>query len=314
VLTGLLTPQLEVLEIHNKKWAAFLRVDRPLPIVFPETCPRLRKYVLRLPNVGIRTHISRLREFLIRTPTIKHLELCVLLPSDTSPLPSSALPNLRVYDATLSPPTMSIISPRKLDTLHIRDDFTQSYDLDSVHIPHEVSELHLTLNQHNAALLPDWLDRDLPNIESLYLDMRASQSHLRLWGDPKFAAKYTTLDSILIAVSESVRRVKAAYPIQGDDTDYSRRPGLHRLKKIDVDIDVGSIGTTPHAFEEWFRYVVAENCPVLKEAYFRVWMVNDRRVRENQTGVGPRFWARWRMGIDDHWCYEWGYTLGHESP
>src|SRR5258706_140694 len=44
-LATFLSPQLEVLEVHSKDWPGFPLTEKPLPTVFPETCPRLRKYV-----------------------------------------------------------------------------------------------------------------------------------------------------------------------------------------------------------------------------------------------------------------------------
>jgi len=304
-----LAPQLEVLEIHSKEWPGFPLMDEPLPSVFPDTCPRLRKYVLTLPITGSRFLIASLREFLIRTITIEDLELCVGFLPDTVPLPSYALPDLRRYDATLSAgflATKFITGPRKLGILRIRDDFVRSYDPHSVQnsldVDYEVSELHLALHHQNAVLLPAQLDWSFPSIETLHLSMRAKPFRVLLRDDTNMFADHTALDSILIGVSEFFNSVKAAHPIREDDSDSSRRLGLQNLKKIDADIDVDSLGAT-HAFEQWFHDVVTANCPALKEAYFRVWKVNNQGVRVAE----PTFWARWYMGIDGHWCYEGAY-------
>jgi hypothetical protein len=316
-LATFLAPQLEVLEVRGKDWPGFPLAGKPLPTVFPETCPQLRKYVLRLPISGSRSFIASLHEFLIRTPTIEVLELCVGFSPDTVPLPSSALPDLRLYDATLSTgflATHFINGPRKLAVLRIRDDFVRSYDRNSLHnslhVPYEVSELHLTLHHRNAVFIPTQFDRGLPNIESLYLSMRVQEFYVLSRDDPNVCGDQTALDSVLNTVSEFVKRMKAAYPIQEGDNDCSKKLGFHKLKKVDVDIDVDStIGTSPPAFEKWFHDVVAANCPALKAAYFRVWKVNTKGRRE----AGPTYWARWCMGSDDHWYYEGGSTSEQES-
>lgn len=316
-LATFLSPQLEVLEVHSKDWPGFPLAEKPLPTVFPETCPRLRKYVLRLPISNSKPIIASLREFLIRTTTIEILELCVGFSPDTVPLPSSALPDLRLYDATLSTgflATHFIDGPRQLAVLRIRDDFVRSYDRDSLHnslhVPYEVSELHLALHHRNAVLIPTQLDRRLPNIERLHLSMRVQQFHVLSRDDPDVCEGQAALESVLNAVSEFVRCMKAAYPIQEGEDDCSKRLGFHKLKKVDVDIDVDStIGTTPPAFEKWFHDVVTTNCPALKGAHFRVWKVDHQGRRE----AGPIYWARWCMGSDDRWYYEGGYTSKQES-
>lgn len=311
-LANFLAPQLEVLEIHSKDWS----IEQPLRTVFPETCPRLRKYVLRLPIWSSRLLIASLSEFLIRTITIEVLELCVGFFPDTLPLPSSALPNLRLYDATLSTgfiATKFITGPQKLGTLRIRDDFVRSYDPHSIQnsldVSYEVAELHLALRHRDPALLLAQVDWRFPNIERLHLSMRAKQFRVLSRDDPDVSIDHTALDSILNGLSEFVSCVKAAYPTREDDNDCSRRLGLHQLKKIEVDVDVYSIGTTAEAFEKWFHNVVTENCPALTEAHFNVWKVNNQGVREVET----RFWARWCLGIDEHWHHEGGHISGQEG-
>ena len=317
-LATFLSPQLEVLEVHGKDWPGFPLAEKPLlPTLFPETCPRLRKYVLRLPISGSKPIIAPLREFLIRTTTIEDLELCVGFSPDTVPLPESALPDLRLYDATLSTgflATHFINGPRKLAVLRIRDDFIRSYDRESLHnslhVPYEVSELHLALHHRNAVFIPTQLDRRLPNIESLHFSMRVQQYHMVSICDPNVRDDQTVLDPVLDAVSEFVKSMKAAYSIQEGNDDCSKSLGFHKLKTVDVDIDVdGTIGTTPPALEKWFHDVVTANCPVLKGAHFRVWKVNNKGRRE----AGPRYWARWCMGSDARWYYEGGYTSEQES-
>jgi hypothetical protein len=316
-LATFLAPRLEVLEVHSKDWPGFPLTEKPLPTVFPETCPQLRKYVLRLPISSSRPFISSLREFLIRTTTIEVLELCVGFCSDTVPLPSSALPDLRLYDATLSPgflATNFITGPRRLAVLRIRDDFVRSNDFHSIrnalHFPYQVSELHLTLQHSNAVFPPTVLDWSLPNIESLHFNMRAKQSRMPSRNNLDSCTDYTTLYAILNGLSTFVKCVKAAHPIQEADKDCSRKLGFQKLKKIDVDIDVDSTaGTTPSAFEKWFHDVVAATCPALKGAYFTIWKVDSQGQRE----AGPKFWARWCMGSDDRWCYEGSYASEQES-
>jgi len=309
MLAVFLAPQLEVLELHSMSSST----------IFPETCTRLRKYVFRLPEERNGYSIGHLREFLIHTTTIEELELGVVLPSYTLPLPPSALPNLRLYDITLSDgmaATKFITGPRrKLGTLHIRDDLLVSHDLHSVQnfldLPYEVSELRLTFRRHIIEeLLPAQMDRGLPDVEALHLNIRANHLCLLPWGDLGLCRNCTVLDSALIDLSEFVDRVKAA-PLQEEDSDCSKSPCLQKLKKIDVDIDMDSIGTTsPHALDEWFRCVVAANCPVLEEVYLRIWKANDRGVEENRAELERRFWARWHLGIDEHWHYKWGFHLG----
>ena len=305
-----LSPQVVELEVHGKDW------PMSLPTVFPETCPRLRKYVFRLPIGSSRSLINSLREFLIRAITIEDLELCVGFFPDTLPLPPSALPNLRLYDATLITgflATKFITGPQKLGTLRIRDDFVQSYDPHSIQnsldVSYEVSELHLALHHHNPALFMAQVDWRFPNIEGLHLSIRAKQFHVLSRDDPNVFIDHPALNSILDGLSDFVNVVKAAYPTQEGDNDCSRRLGLHQLKKIEVDVDVGNIGTTPEVFEKWFHDVVTANCPALKEAHFRVWKVNKQGIRE----VGTRFWARWHLGIDEHWHYEGGYISEQEG-
>lgn len=321
-LATFLAPQLEVLEVHGKDW----HIDKPLPTVFPETCPRLRKYVLRLPIGTSRSLIASLREFLIRTVTIEDLELCVGFFPDTVPLPPSALPNLRLYDTTLSTgflttgflstgflATKFITGPQKLGVLRIHDDFVRSYDPHSVQnsldVSYDVSELHLALHHRNPELLLAQVDWRFPNIERLHLSIRAKQFRVLSRDDPNVCVDHTALDSILNGLSEFVDCAKAAHPTREGDNDCARRLGLHQLKKIEVDLDVDSIGTTLEAFEKWFHDVVVTNCPALKEAHFRIWKVDNQGVRE----VGTRFWARWRLGIDEHWRYEGGYISEQES-
>lgn len=302
-----LAPQLEVLEVHS----ANLGLPEQLPTIFPETCPRLRKYVLRLPISGGGPFIAPLREFLIRTTTIEVLELSMGFSSDTLPLPSSALPNLRLYDTTLStglPAIEFITGPRKLSILRLRDDFVHLDHLDSVggflQVPYDVASLHLTLHQHKAERLLALSNRDIWDIEKLHRDMKSNQPSVL---DVNAYRNHPPLTSILIWVSRFVTGVK---PVCPDDTDRSRGPSSHELKKIYVDIDVDSIETTPHEFEKWFNSMVATKCPALKEAYFNVWKVNNQGAR----GAEPTLWARWRMGIDNNWCYEGGYISKHESP
>jgi len=300
--------QLEVLEIHRP-------TNMALPTVFPATCPRLRRYVLRLPKEHNGLLLNRLHIFLDSTTTIEDLELGIAFPLHT--LHPSALPNLRVYDVTLSngfPATKLITGPRKrLSTLRIRDDFVVSHDLGSIQyfldVPYEVSELHLAFRQHCISeLLPTQVDRGLPEIERLYLNIRANHLCLVPRGDLDLCRNCTVLDSNLIGVSEFVNRVKGPFPIQEDDGDCSGRPCLHKLEKIDVEIDVDSIGTTsPPTLDEWFHNVVAANCPVLKEVYLRVWKANDQGVGEDRDGPAPRFWARWYVGIEGCWRYKWGF-------
>jgi len=315
-LVTFLTPQLEVLEVHSKDWSGFPILDKPLPSVFPESCPQLRKYVLRLPTSDRRGFIASLREFLIRALTIEVLELRVSLSPDTVPLPPSALPDLRLYDATLSNgflATKFITGPRKLAVLRIRDDYVQLYDNDflqnSLHVPYEVSELHLTLQHHEAVFLSSQLGRGLPNIENLHVTMRAKQFRVLSRDNPNVCVDHIALESILNGVSEFVNRVKTEHPIQEGDNDCSKRLGCHKLERIDVDIDVDStIGTAPPAFERWFHDVVTSNCPALKGAHFRIWKVNNQGLREAR----PRLWARWCMGSDDHWYHEGSYTSEQE--
>lgn len=303
-----LAPQLEILEVHSTDWFSFPD-KKPMLTVFPETCPRLQKYVLHLPMSGSGSFIAPLREFLIRTATIEDLELSVAFPSDTLPLPSSALPNLRLYDTNLStglPGVEFITGPRMLRVLRLRDDFVYRGSVRVfLQVPYDIAELHLALHQHEAVQLLALFNRGLPNIEKLHLDIRSnrpcSQSDQKVHGDN------TPLSIILIWVSNVLDYVNPACP---DNDNRSRKLSSHKLEKIDVDIDMDYIETTPHVFEKWFHCVVAAKCPALKEAYFRVWKVNNQGVREAE----PRLWARWRMGIDEHWCYEGGYTSKHESP
>lgn len=314
-LVTFLARQLEVLEVHNPIYFG----DIALPAVFPTTCPRLRRYVLRVPKERSGSIVSYLHEFLVRTTTIEDLELGMIFPSNTITLPPSALPNLRLYDVMLSdgfPATKFITGPRKkLATLRIRDHFVLSHDLDSVQsfldVPYEVSELHLVFRQHLIAeLLPAQVDHGLPKLERLYLNIRANHLCLLPRDDPGLCRNCTVLDSNLIGVSEFVNRVKARYPIQEDDDDYSRGTCLHKLEKIDVEIEVDSIGTTtPHALDEWFHCVVEANCPALKEVYLRIWKANDQGIEGNRARLGPRFWARWRVEVDEHWRYKWGFHL-----
>ena len=303
-----LAPQLEILEVHSTDLAL---PEKLLPTVFPETCPRLRKYVLRLPSSGGGSLVAPLREFLIRTITIEDLELSMVFSSDTLPLPSSALPNLRLYDTTLStglPAIQFITGPRKLSILRLRDDFVPLDHLDSVRgvlqVPYDVASLHLALHQHKAVRLLAMSNRDIWDIEKLHRDMKSNQPDVL---DVNAYSNHPPLTSILIWVSRFVTGVK---PVCPDDTDHSRRSSSHGLKKIYVDIDVDSIETTPHEFEKWFHCMVATKCSALKEAYFKVWKVNNQGAR----GAEPTLWARWRMGTDKHWCYEGGYISKHESP
>lgn len=318
-IVAFLAPQLELLE-HYGFTAGFPPTNQSMPTLFPTRCPQLKRYVLRLVTEGNEILISRLREFLTYATTIEDLELGIPFPSNTFPLPPSALPNLRVYDITLStgfPATQFITGPRrKLALLRIRDDFVRSHDLDSVRnfldFPYEVSELHLTFRQYIITeLLPAQLGRGLPDIERLYLNIKANHLCLLPRGDFGLCRNCAVLDSILIGVSEFVNCVKAPYPIQEDENDCSRSPCLHKVKTIDVDIDVDSIGlTSPHALDEWFHGVITVNCPVLKEVYFRIWKANDQGVEEDRAGLGPRFWSRWHVGVDEHWCYKWGFYFG----
>lgn len=314
-LVTFLATQLEILEIHGH----LLFTNMSLLTFFPATCPRLRRYVLRLPRKHNEYFISRLHVFLVHTTTIEELELRVVFPSDTITLPPSALPNLREYHVTLGdglPATKFIAGPRKrLGILSIRDDFVVSHDLDSVQkfldVPYEVSELRLIFRQHSVAeLLPAQMDRGLPDIERLYLNIRANHLCLLPRDDPGLCRNCTVLDSNLIGVSEFVNRVKVSCPIQEDDGDCSRSTCLHKLEKIDVEIDVDSIGTTTaHSLDEWFHCVVAVNCPALREVCLRIWKANDQGIGENRAGLGPRFWARWHLEIEEHWRYKWGFHL-----
>jgi len=300
-----LAPQLGVLEVHNTVWFDFS--DGSLSTVFPETCPHLRKYVLRLPISGSGSFITPLREFLMRTTTIEDLELSIVFSSDTLPLPSSALPNLRLFDTTLSTGLEFFTGPRKLSILRLRDDLVQLDHHDFAQrfsqVRYDVAELHLALHQHKQVQLLALLNQGLPNIEKLHLDMRSNRLPQN---DSITNGDHTTLSSILLWVSKFVDCVTPACP---DDDDHSRRLSSHKLKKIDVDLEVDSMETTPHAFRERLHGVVAAKCPALKEAYFRVWKVNAQGVREAE----PRLWARWRMGIKENWCYEGGYVSKHES-
>ena len=315
VLAIFLAPQLEVLEVYSKDWSDFRPLYKPLRTIFPETCTRLRKYVLRLPIACSRPLTTSLREFLIRTTTIEVLKLCVGFSPDTLPLPSSALPHLRLYDATLSTgfrATKFITGLRKLGELHIRDDCVLSYDRDSVqdslNIPYEVSVLHLALHHRKDKSIPAQLNWRFPNMERLHLNIRAKEFRVLSREYPNVCVDHIVLDSILARVFELVNRVKAVHPTE-EDKDCSRRLGLHKLEKINVDIDVDSIGTTPDAFEKWLHAVVTAHCPALNEAYFRVWKVTNHGVRE----VRPRCWAKWYMGIDGHWYYEGDYTPEQEN-
>ena len=311
-LVTFLSPQLRVLEVRSKDFLGFPLGGKPLPTVFPETCPQLQKYLLRLPNSRSRPFIASLREFLIRTPTIEILDLRVGFDPETVPLPSSALPNLRHYDATLSTgflATHFINGPRKLALLRIRDDFIRSYDLsslhNSLHVPYKVSALQLTLQRHNSFFIPTRLDRDLPNIKTLYLNMRVFQPHLFSCNDPNVCNGQTALESVLSAASEFIKCKETANPVQVGDDDCSKRLGFRKLKKVHVDIDlISGIETTPPAFEKWFHDAVTENCPALKEAYFRVWEMDAKGLRE----APPAYWAKWRMGNDGHWYYELSHT------
>ena len=311
-LATFLAPQLRVLEVRSKDFLGFPLAVKPMPSVFPETCPRLRKYILRLPISSSRPFIVSLREFLIRTPTIETLELCVGFNPDTMPLPSSALPNLRHYDATLSTgflATHFINGPRKLAVLRIRDDFIRPYDRRSLHnslnIPYEVSALQLTLHRRNSFLTPTHLDRGLPNIDSLYLNMRVYQYHVLSRSNPNLCNGQTALESVLSAASEFAKCIKTANPGQVGDDDCSKRLGFHKLKKVNVDIDLDSgIETIPPDFEKWFQDTVTENCTSLKGAYLRVWKINSKGRRE----APPTYWAKWRIGNDDHWYYEMSHT------
>jgi hypothetical protein len=309
-----LAPQLEVLEVHGKLFGFTLR-NESLLALFPKTCPRLRKYVLRRPNGGKGYLVKHLREFLIRTTTIEDLELGLKFTRATLPLPSSALPNLRLYDVTLwdgFPATRFITGPRrKLCTLRIRDDFVKFHNRATIphflHLLYEVSELHLDFPQRYniAKLFPAQLDGGFPNIENLYLNMRANHLCSLPPDVPDPCPNCSVLGWTLARVSQFINSMKAAYPVQENKHDCSRRLGLHELKTISVDIDVDSCGTSPWSLETWFHSMVKVNCPVLEEAYFRVWKANHGE-EENRAGVRPRFWDRWRMGMDGHWCYEYG--------
>ena len=311
-LVTFLAPKLKVLEIHGR--LSF--TETSLPTVFPTTCPRLRRYVLRVHRARYHFFVRCLTEFLVRTTTIEDLDLGVIFPSDPMTLPPSALPNLRLYDVALSegfPATKYITGPRKgLGILRIRDDFLL-HNFDNVQnfldVPYEVSELHLTFRQPKIAkLLPLQVDQGLPNIERLYLNIRANHLCLSPQDDPSLCQYCTVLDYNLIGVSEFVNRVKARYPIQEDDGDCSRSTCLHKLEKIDVEIDVDRIGTTtPHTLDEWFHCTVEANCPALKEVYLRVWKANDQGTRGDRAGLGLRLWARWHREIDEQWRYKWGF-------
>lgn len=313
-LVWFLAPRLEILEVDSV-WVSALVA----------TYPRLRKYVVRIRKELDRILTETLREFLIRTTTLEHLELGVVLPSSTVPLPARALPRLRVFDVALSDgfaATKFLAGPRApLGALRIRDDLVRSHDLGSVErfldIPYAVCALHLAFRKHNVAeLLAAQLDRGLPDVERLSLDIRANHVCLLGLGDLGLCRDCTVLDSVLIGASEFVHHVKAAGAIQiqdgDDDDDCSGRTCLHKLKKIDVDIDVDSIGTTSaHELDAWFRSAVLAACPALEEVYLRIWKANDRGVEEDRAVLGRRFWARWCMGIDDgSWRYEWGFYLG----
>lgn len=314
-LVTFLAPQLEVLEVHDPRFFT----DMALPTVFPATCTRLRRYVLRIPKERSVFSISCLHDFLVRTTTIEDLELSMIFPTNAIALPPSALPNLRLYDVTLSagfPATKFITGPRKrLAILRIRDHFVLSHDLDSVQnfldVPYGVSELHLDFRQHLIAeLLPAQVDQGFPKLERLYLNIRANHLCLLPRDDPGLCRNCTVLDSNLVGVSDFVNRVKARYSIQEDDGDCSRSTRLHKLEKIDVEIEVDSIGTTtPHTLDEWFHGVVEANCPALKEVYLRIWKANDQGIEGNRASLGPRFWARWRVEVDEHWRYKWGFHL-----
>ena len=311
-LVTFLAPQLEVLEIHGR----LIFTETSLPTVFPATCPRLRRYVLRVHRERYHFFIRCLTEFLVRTTTIEDLDLGIIFPSNPMTLPPSALPNLRLYDVALSegfPATKYITGPRKrLGILRIRDDFLL-HNFDSVEnfldVPYEVSELHLAFRQRQiAGLLPLQVDQGLPNIDRLYLNIRANHLCVYPQDDPSRCRDCTDLDSNLIGVSEFVNRVKARYPIQEDDGDCSRSTCLHKLEKIDVEIDVDRIGTTtPHTLDEWFHSMVEANCPALKEVYLRVWKANDQGTRGDRARLGLRLWARWYIEIEEHWRYKWGF-------
>ena len=322
-LSTFLAPQLRILEVRNKHRRGLPFGGEPLLAVFPETCPQLQKYLLQLPISDSSFFITSLREFLIRTPTIEILELCVHFDPGTIPLPSSALPNLRHYDTTLSTGSLAthfINGPRRLAVLHVHDGFILPNDLrslrNSLHVPYEVSTLHLTLHNRNSLFAPTQLDLDFPNIESLYLNIKVYRSHKLSRHDPIVCNGQTAddsdgcncqtaLEAVLSAASEFVICMKTANPVQVDDDDCSRRLGFHKLTKVNVDIDLdSSFETTPPAFEKWFHDAVTENCPALKGAYFRVWKMDARERRE----AVPTYWAKWRMGIDDHWYYEMSHT------
>ena len=313
-LVTFLAPQLEVLEVHG----LLHFTEASLPTVFPATCRRLRRYVLRATRGRNVFFVRCLNEFLVRTTTIEDLELAVTLPSNPITLPPSALPNLRLFDVHLSggfPATKYLTGPRKkLGILRIRDSFIL-HNPGSVQnfldVPYEVAELHLFFRQHQiAGLLPVQADQGIPNIERLYLNIRANHLCLLPRDDPGLCRDCTVLDSNLIGVSEFVKRVKARYPIQEGDGDCSRSTCLHKLEKIDVEIDVDRIGTTtPHTLDEWFHRVVQANCPALKEVYLRVWKANDQGTGEDRAGLGLRCWARWHVEIDEHWRYKWAFHL-----
>lgn len=309
-----LAPRLEILEVDDV-WVSALLV----------TYPRLRKYVVRIRKELDRVITETLRGFLIRTTTIEHLELGVVLPSSTVPLPARALPRLRMFDVALSDgfaATKLVAGPRApLGTLRIRDELVRSHDLGSVgrflDVPYAVCALQLAFRKHNVAeLLAAQLDRGLPGVERLSLDIRANHVCLLGQGDLGLCRDCTVLDSVLIGASEFVHHVKAAGAIQiqdgDDDDDCSGRTCLHKLKKIDVDIDVDSIGTTSaQELDAWFRSAVLAACPALEEMHLRIWKANDRGVEEDRARLGRRFWARWCMRIDDgSWRYEWGFYLG----
>ena len=241
----------------------------------------------------------------MRTNSIEWLELGVVFFPDTLPLPSSALPKLRLYDATVSPgfPAIDLITgPRKFHTLSIRDDFIRHNNRASIqpslHFPYEVTELYLVLHPHEAELL---LHPGLLNIKGLHLLMRSDRSRSSSEDRP-------ALDSILDAMSRIVHCVKEVCPDDNDHSRRSRKVSSHKLQKFEVNVEVDSVGT-PHTFAKWFHCAIAAYCPTLKNMCFRVWKVKDRGVRE----AGPQFWARWCMGIDGNWYHEEGSFSEHES-